>query len=105
MLLTALCSLDRICACGAEMFMTDYTEDFSQNIEIFVSFYVYISKPEEVVDEFHSFCTLYSDSAMELNTDPILPFLIASKMDQAYPHLTILHRIYKNIPISSASAE
>lgn len=64
-----------------------------------------ISKPEEVVDEFHSFCTLYSDSSMDLKTDAILPFLIANDMDRTYPHLTFPHRIYKTIPISSASAE
>jgi len=26
-------------------------------------------------------------------------------MDRAFPHLTILHRIYKTLPISSTSAE
>ncbi len=64
-----------------------------------------ISKPGEVVDEFHSFRTLYSELAMDLNTDAVLPFLIATDMDRAYPHLTIVHRIYKIIPMSSASAE
>ncbi|XP_034549984.1 52 kDa repressor of the inhibitor of the protein kinase-like [Notolabrus celidotus] len=64
-----------------------------------------ISKPEEVVEEFHSFRKLYSELAMDLNSDAILPFLIANDMDRAYPNLAILHRIYKTIPISSASAE
>ena len=50
-------------------------------------------------------CTLYSELKMDLTTDAALPFLIANDMDRAYPHLTILHRIYKTLPISSASAE
>lgn len=64
-----------------------------------------VSKPEEIVEEFHSFRALYSELELELKTDAVLPFLIANDMDRAYPHLTILHRIYKTIPISSASAE
>lgn len=62
----------------------------------------HISKPEEVVDAFLSFCTMYSELATDLNTDAVLPFLTANDMHRAYPNLTILHRIYKTIPISSA---
>lgn len=64
-----------------------------------------ISKPEEVVDEFLSFRTMYSELAMDLNSGLVLTFLIANIMHQAYLYLTILHIIYKIIPISSASSE
>lgn len=33
--------------------------------------------------------------AMDLNSDAVPPFLSASDMNQANPHLIILHRIYK----------
>ncbi|KAK7126225.1 hypothetical protein R3I93_021571 [Phoxinus phoxinus] len=62
-------------------------------------------KPEDAVEEFRSFRALYSELKMDLTTDAVLPFLIANDMDRAYPHLTILHKIYKTLPISSASAE
>lgn len=61
--------------------------------------------PEGAVDEFLSFCTMYSELSMDLDTDAVLPFLISNDMHNAYPQLTILHRIYRTIPITSASAE
>lgn len=57
-----------------------------------------ISKPEEIGDEFFSFRTIYSELAMDLNSDSVLAFLIANNMHRAYSNLTILHRIYKIIP-------
>ena len=62
-------------------------------------------KPEDAVEEFRSFRALYSELNMDLTTDAVLPFLIANDMDRAPPHLTILHRIYKTLPISSTSTE
>ncbi|XP_028428229.1 uncharacterized protein LOC114551258 [Perca flavescens] len=59
-------------------------------------------KPEDAVEEFCSFRALYSELNMDFTTDAVLPFLIANDIDRAYPHLTILHRIYKTLPISSA---
>lgn len=64
-----------------------------------------ISKLEDAVDEFHSFLSLYYKLDIDLNTNAVPPFLIASNMDQAYLHLTVLHRIYITINISSASAK
>ena len=62
-------------------------------------------KPEDAVEEFCSFCALYFELHMDLTTDAVLPFFIANDMDRVYPHLTVLHRIYKTLPISSASAK
>lgn len=86
------------CFCGeadAEEKMLELARFYSEDI----------TKPEDAVDEFCSFRALYSELVMDLSTDAVLPFLISNDMDRAYPHLTILHRIFKTIPISSASAE
>lgn len=64
-----------------------------------------ISSPQEAVYEFASLCSLYKELNVDLSTDAVLPFLIANDMDRAFPHLAILYRIYKTIPISSATAE
>ncbi|KAL6471764.1 hypothetical protein MHYP_G00204140 [Metynnis hypsauchen] len=55
-----------------------------------------VAKLEEVVDEFHSFHTLWI---------AVLPFLIANDMDPVYPHMVILHRLYKTLSIRSARTE
>ncbi|XDV33250.1 hypothetical protein PO909_003733 [Leuciscus waleckii] len=40
-------------------------------------------KPEDTVEEFHSFRALYSELKMDLTNDAVLPFLIANDMDRA----------------------
>ena len=84
---------------------TDF-EHLNDKILIHAQFYAQdIGCPEDAVDEFNSFRTMYRELKLDVETDALLPFLISNDLHNAYPQLTLLMRIYKTIPITSASAE
>ena len=50
--------------------------------------------------------TMFQDSPSDIpNTKDVLKFLIASDMDNIFPNMCTLYRIYFTIPVTSASAE
>ncbi len=62
--------------------------------------------PQWVLDELLSFRAMWGKLEIKLNTtDAVLPFLICSHMERAFPNISILYHIYKTLPGSSANVE